>query len=315
MNIVVLDKSTLGFDIDLTPIRSIGKTREYENTLPDQVAERIQDADAVVINKIKLGRDNLKTAKNLKLICVAATGFDNIDLQFCKEQGIALCNVPGYSTKSVAQLTVSMALCLLTHLDEYNGYVHSGKYSESGIANSLTPVFHEICGLKWGVVGGGGIGMYVADIASALGCDVVICRQKKEGRYPVVDIDTLCRECDIISLHIPLSDSTRGIISRQRIESMKDGVMLINTARGAVTDEAAVADAVLSGKIGALGVDVYSAEPFGKDHPFYKLLGLKNVCLTPHMAWGSYESRTRCINEIAKNITAFINGDTRNRII
>ena len=314
MKIVILDSGTLGADIDLEPIRALGDVIEYKQTLPEEIVERLTDADVAVLNKCKLNRENLTDAKNLKLICVAATGYDNIDLTFCRERGIALCNVPGYSTDSVAQLSVSMALSLVTHLDEFRAFVHSGEYSRSGSANRLEPVYHEIAGQTWGVVGGGGIGSKVAEIAKALGCRVLLCRRKPEDRYEAADIDRICRECDIISLHVPLTDETRGMISRERIDSMKDGVVIVNTARGAVCDEKAIADAVISGKIGALGCDVYSKEPFGEDHPFSAILDRPNVCLTPHMAWGSYEARQRCVRRMAENITEFYKGNYHNRI-
>ena len=315
MKIAVLDKSTLGADIDLSPIYSLGEVEEFESTDPSLVAERISDADMVVINKVKLFEDNLKGAENLKLICVAATGFDNIDTNYCKEHGIALCNVPGYSTVSVAQITVGMVLSLVNRMEEYRGFVTSGEYSHSGIANRLTPVYHEISALKWGIVGGGGIGMKVADVAAAFGCEVMVFRRKQGGIYPLADIDTICRECDIISVHLPLSEETRGIISRERIATMKDTAIVVNTARGAVCDEAALADAIKVGKIGGLGVDVYSTEPFPEAHPFTEIMNRENVILTPHMAWGSKEARARCISEIAKNAEAFLAGEERNRVV
>lgn len=315
MKIVILDSGTLGADIDLSPIRAVGEVTEYKATSPAEVAERVKDAEVIVLNKVKLGRDNLAGAKKLRLICVAATGYDNIDTEFCRDNGIALCNVPGYSTNNVAQLSVAMALSLVTHLGEYRSFVHSGEYRKSPNANRLEPVYHEIAGMTWGVVGGGGIGSKVAEIATALGCRVLLCRRKPETRYEAADIDTLCRECDIISLHVPLSDETRGMISRERIASMKDGVVIVNTARGAVCDEQALADGILSGKIGALGVDVYSKEPFGEDHPFNAILDRENVCLTPHMAWGSYEARQRCVQRMAENITEFFSGNIHNRIV
>ena len=314
MKIIILDSGTLGADVDLSPIEALGEVVEYKFTAPCEVADRLADADVAVLNKIKLNKDNLSDAKSLKLICVAATGYDNIDINYCREHGIAVCNVPGYSTDSVAQLSVSMALSLVTHLDEYRGFVHSGEYSRSGSANRLEPVYHEIAGQTWGVVGGGGIGSKVAEIAQALGCRVLLCRRKLDDRYESADIDRICRECDIISLHVPLSDETRGMISRERIASMKDGVVIVNTARGAVCDEQAIADGVLSGKIGAFGCDVYSAEPFREDHPFTALLSLPNVCLTPHMAWGSYEARNRCVRRMAENIKEFFAGNVHNRI-
>ncbi len=315
MKIVILDKGTLGEDIDLSPIYSVGEVVEYENTPVDLVLERIADTEVIVLNKVKLNESNLKFAENLKLICVAATGYDNIDTAYCKEHNIALCNVPGYSTDSVAQVTLSMALSLVTHLREYREFVHSGEYSKSGIANKLTPVYREISSMKWGVVGAGGIGMKVADVASAMGCEVVVFRRKAEGKYPVVDIDTICRECDIISIHLPLSDETRNLINAERISMMKKTAVVINTARGAVCDEETLAKAVLEERIGALGVDVYSTEPFGENHPFAKILDRENVCLTPHMAWGSREARARCVERISENILSFYKGENKNRIV
>ena len=315
MKITILDKSTLGEDIDLSPIYALGEVEEFETTAVDEIAERLTETDVVIINKIKLNESNLSNAKNLKVISVAATGYDNIDTEFCKKAGIALCNVPGYSTDSVAQVTAAMVLNLVTHIKEYESFVNSGEYSKSGVANKLTPVYHEISSLKWGVVGGGGIGMKVAEIAEAIGAEVMICRRKQEGRFPVVDIDTLCKECDIISLHIPLSDETRNLINAERIASMKSNAVVVNTARGAVTDEKALAEAVKNGRIGGLGVDVYSVEPFTESHPFAKILGLQNVILTPHMAWGSYEARNRCVKIMAENILSYFDGGTKNRIV
>ena len=165
------------------------------------------------------------------------------------------------------------------------------------------------------MVGGGSIGSRVAELASAFGAHVLLCRRKPDDRYEQVDIDELCRRADIISLHVPLTDETRGMINRERIASMKRGTILINVARGAVTDEAALADAILDGSLGGLGCDVYSVEPFGKEHPYTKLLGCDNVCFTPHMSWGSIEARARCIEVMAKNIRAFEAGDSTNRIV
>ena len=314
MKIVILDAATLGADVDLSPLRRLGKTVEYAVTAPDEISPRIVDADVVVVNKIKLNASNL-VGTSVKLICVAATGYDNIDTSYCRSAGIALCNVPGYSTDSVAQLTLSMVLSLATHLPSYASYVASGAYSASGVANKLTPVYHEISSLTWGIVGGGGIGSKVARIAEAFGCKVLMCRRKPDSRYEQTDIDDLCGRADIITLHVPLSDETRGMISAERIERMKQGVILVNVARGAVTDEEALVRGVESGKIGGLGVDVYSKEPFPEDHPFARILGRENVCLTPHMAWGSAEARNRCVAEMAENARVFFEGGSRNRIV
>lgn len=314
MKIAILDKATLGEDIDLSSICALGEVYEHQGTKAEEMTAHIGDADVIVVNKIKCNESTLDNAKNLKLICVAATGYDNVDLEYCKSRGIGLCNVPGYSTHSVAQVSVAMAMNLATHIPEYTRFVSSGKYTESGVANRLVPVFHEMSAMKWGVVGGGGIGTKVAEIAKAIGCDVVVCRRKQEGDFPLADIDTLCRECDIISIHVPLSDETRNLINRERIESMKQGTILVNTARGAVCDENAVAEAVKNGKI-MFGCDVYSVEPFGEEHPFNEIMHLDNVCLTPHMAWGAFESRMRCVKIIADNIKCYFEDNAQNRIV
>ena len=315
MNIVILDTATLGTDIDLSPIMHLGNATEYKQTRPEQVAERIAEAEVIVANKIKLNERNLSAAHRLRLICVTATGYDNVDIGYCREHGIALCNVPGYSTDSVAQLTVAMALSLASRLTEYRSFVHSGAYTASGIANRLEPVYHELSSMTWGILGGGAIGSRVAGIAQALGARVLICRRQPDSRYEQVGIDELCRRSDILSLHIPLTDETRGILNRERIASMKSGAIVLNVARGAVTDEEALADAIESGHLGGLGIDVYSQEPFGEDHPFFRLLNRENVCLTPHMAWGSAEARARCVAIIAENIQAFYRGTPQNRIV
>lgn len=313
MKIVVLDKDTLGEDIDLSALAAVGDLAVYGNTAPEQVRERLLDADVAVLNKIKLHEKNL-SGTSVRLICVAATGYDNIDTDYCRKAGVALCNVPGYSTDSVAQLTMALALNLATHLHEYTVYVKDGRYTASGVANKLTPVFHELAGKTWGVVGGGGIGRRVARLAQAFGCRVLMCRRGEETEFEAADIDRLCLESDILSLHCPLTEQTRGMLSAQRIAVMKEGAIIINTARGAVTDEAALARAVKEGRI-ALGCDVYSLEPFGKDHPFYDLRELPQVCLTPHMAWGAYEARMRCVAQIAENINSFYRNEHRNRIV
>ncbi|MBQ8894363.1 MAG: hydroxyacid dehydrogenase [Clostridia bacterium] len=314
MKIVILDKATLGEDLDLSPITALGEAAVYETSLPEEIAGRVRDAEVVVVNKLKLNESNLKGSK-VRLICVAATGYDPIDTDYCQKAGIALCNVPGYSSHSVAQLTVAIALSLVSHLAEYQEFTRSGEYTRKGIANWLQPVYHEVAGMKWGVVGGGAIGTRVAEIAAAMGCRVAVCRRRQEGAFPIEDIDTICQTSDIISLHIPLTEETRNLISRERIAAMKPGAILINTARGGVTDEAALADALERGHLGGLGIDVFTAEPFGEDHPFYAIRHLPNLLLTPHMAWGSAESRARCVAVMAQNITCFFEGHPQNRIV
>ena len=314
MKITVLDAASLGDDLSLAPLSGFGEVTVFPSTSPEELPERISNCDVLIQNKVRITKEALSHAKNLRLICEAATGYDNIDLGAARERGIAVCNVPGYSASSVAQVTVAMTLSLVTHLPEFNTHVSSGAYSEGDAANYLVPVYYELAGKTWGVVGYGAIGSQVARVADALGCRVLVCRRNPKGEENEVNIDTLCRESDIISLHTPLTDETRGLIDVRRLTMMKDGAILVNMARGAVTDEAALAEAVKSGKLGGLGVDVYSVEPFGTNHPFYAIKDHPNVSFTPHMSWGAYESRARCLSIICSNIKAFLEGKTQNRV-
>ena len=314
LTVVVLDASTLGDDLDLTPLQALGEVKVYQTSTPEEIAVRITDADVLMQNKAKLTADLLAKATKLKVICEAATGFDNIDVAYCREHGIAVTNVPGYSTQCVAQITFTLALSLITHLPQYTSFVQSGEYTASGVANRLSPAFCELYGKTWGIVGYGNIGKQVAKIAEAFGCNVIVHKRTPEEGVRCVDIDTLCRESDVISLHTPLNDGTRGLIGRAQLDMMKKNAILVNVARGAVTDEEAVADALLSGKLAGFGCDVYSAEPFPAGHPIDRIKDLPNVCLTPHIAWGGYETRVRLLDEMIKNAQAFFRGEKRNRV-
>ena len=314
LTVVVLDASTLGDDLDLTPLQALGEVKVYQTSTPEEIAVRIADADVLMQNKAKLTADLLAKATKLKVICEAATGFDNIDVAYCREHGIAVTNVPGYSTQCVAQITFTLALSLITHLPQYTSFVQSGEYTASGVANRLSPAFCELYGKTWGIVGYGNIGKQVGKIAEAFGCNVIVHKRTPEEGVRCVDIDTLCLESDVISLHTPLNDGTRGLIGRAQLDMMKKNAILVNVARGAVTDEEAVADALLSGKLAGFGCDVYSAEPFPAEHPIDRIKDLPNVCLTPHIAWGGYETRVRLLDEMIKNAQAFFRGEKRNRV-
>ena len=314
MKITVLDRATLGEDTPISVLKEIGELLAYDKTAPEELLERCADSEILVLNKVKITREVMEKSKKLKLICVFATGYDNIDIAAARELGIAVTNVPGYSSDSVALFTVSTVLALVSHLFEYSAFVKNGEYQKQGVPNRLIPVYHEIKGKTWGIIGYGGIGRAVAKIAEAFGARVIVNKRTPIQEAECVDIDTLCRESDIITVHCPLNENTRSLINKDRINLMKDGVILVNEARGAVLNESDVRDAVLSGKIAAFGSDVYSIEPFPKDHPYNDIMGLDNVILTPHAAWGAYEARERCINIILSNIKAFIQGKIQNRV-
>ena len=314
MKIVVLDRSSLGLDTPLEGLYAFGEVAIYESTAPEEVVDRILDADCIILNKVKITEQILSCAPSLKLICIFATGYDNVDIAAARKYGVGVCNVPGYSTDSVALFTVANVLALYTHLREYNAYVTSGEYSSSGIPNKLTPVYHEIAGKTWGIIGLGNIGKAVAKVAEALGARVIANKRNPIEGYNCVDINTLCGEADIITIHCPLNDESRGLIDKSRIALMKRDVVIVNEARGAVVNESDIAEAVKKGMIGAFGSDVYSQEPFTTDHPFYEIKDFCNVLFTPHAAWGSYEARKRCIEIICNNISSYLSGERNNRV-
>lgn len=314
MNIIVLDAGTLGDDLRLDSLSEFGTVTAYESTSPAELNERIEKADIIVVNKVKIGADAVGAARALKLICVAATGYDNIDVAACREKGVGVCNVAGYSTDSVAQITAATVLYLACRYGVYLPFVEDGSYTRSATANKVSPPFYELRGKTWGIVGYGNIGKQVGRIAATFGCRVIVCKRTPEEGVECVDIDTLCKESDIITLHTPLTDKTKGLINEGRISLMKKGVIVVNTARGAVTDEAALAKALVDGHLGGLGIDVYSAEPMTQTSPFYPIRDLPNLCLSPHMAWAAYEARCRCLSEICENIRCYLKGENRSRV-
>lgn len=315
MNITVLDAATLGEDVTFEKWEALGNLTVYKYTYASEVVPRLKDSDIAIINKVKMTDEVIKSLPKLKLICVTATGYDNISLSACKERGVALCNVKGYSTHSVAQVTMSLVLSLMTHLDEYCDSVKNGEYQNSGIENRLTPVFHELYGKTFGIVGLGNIGRQVARIAEAFGCNVLCFKRTPDQNYCCVDLETLLKNSDIVTLHLPLNDQTEKIIGEKELSLMKPNAILVNVSRGAVTDEKAVAEALKNHTIGGFATDVYSVEPMENISPLNEIKDFENVLLTPHMAWGAYESRIRCINEIAENIAAYIKNERRNRIV
>ncbi len=312
LKIAVLDAATLGEDLSLSPLDALGEVTVYRTSPPETVRKRIAGADAVILNKVKIGNEQLPEGQAPGIICVAATGYDNIDLDACRRHGVAVANVRGYSSDSVCQVTVGLVLSLVCRLPVYCAATADGTYTREGNANRLAPAYHEIAGMTWGIVGAGKIGSRVADVARALGCRVLTNRRTPDGVS--VDLDTLLRESDIVTLHTPLTPETRGLIGTDALARMKKGAILVNMARGAVTDEAAVAAAVRAGRLGGFGCDVYSVEPFPESHPFWAIRKMDNVLLTPHMSWGAYEARERCLDEMIRNMKAFFEGETRNRV-
>lgn len=315
LKLAILDAATLGSDIDLSIFSDFGTATVYRTTAPSEIVLRLSGVDVCIINKVKLTKEVLSQAPDLKLICVTATGYDNVDITYCQTNGIAVCNVAGYSANSVSQLTLAMVLSASVHLPTYRQAVADGTYTRGGVQNILTPVYHELAGKTWGIIGYGGIGQKVGAAAKALGCHVIVHKRTPVVGEECVSLKELLSRADIITVHLPLTDATRHLIGEKELARMKDGAFLVNVARGAVLDEEAVASAVENGKLGFFGCDVYSIEPMPETHPLYRIRQRENVCLTPHIAWGAYESRERCMKEIAENIRSYQANGKRNRIV
>lgn len=317
MKIVLLDAATMGADIDFSPLEKVGEVIKYQNTLPNERRERIKDADVVVVNKVVLDGEVLSGAPNIKLICVFAVGYNNIDISYCKEHNIKVRNVPGYCTQSVCQHTFALLFDLIEKMRYYDDFVKCGKYSDSGIANHLGRPFFEISGKKWGIIGMGAIGRAVADCAAAFGAEVSyssVSGAKREEKYENIPLDKLLKESDIISVHAPLNEKTMHLIGDRELSLMKKTAVIINVGRGAIIDEEALVRAIDNGTIAGCGLDVYAEEPPAKESPILNIKDKERVIYTPHIAWSSIEARARCVSMTADNISAFINGEGRNDV-
>lgn len=311
MKIVILDAGTMGADMEFSSIESLGKCTIYHTTAKEEIADRIKDADVVITNKCLLNRNVLTFAQNLKLICVFAVGYNNIDIDYCRENNIRVRNVPGYCTESVCQHTFALLFALIENVRYYDDFVKNGAYSKSGIANHIGKPFFEISGKKWGIIGMGAIGRAVADCAAAFGAEVSyssISGAVREEKYENIPLEKLLSESDIITIHAPLNEKTTGLIGKRELAMMKKSAFIVNVGRGAIIDEAALADAVDNGIIAGAALDVYSTEPPQEDSPIVSVKNEGKILYSPHIAWASIEARKRCISMTAENIKAFIKG-------
>ena len=318
MKIAVLERNSVGTDIDVTRFEDFGEVTYYRNTVAADTAEKVKDVDIIIANKAPMNEETLKDASNVKLICEFATGFDNIDLEYCKKRGIKVANVKDYSTAAVAQHTFALALYLLEHLPYYDIYVKDGSYGAQDRFSHFDLPFTEFAGKTWGIIGMGNIGRMVAKIATAFGCKVIfysVTGKSTCTEYEQVSKDELLAQSDILSLHCPLSDLTRNFIDKEALSKMKKSALLINVARGPVVNNADLYEALESGEIAAAGLDVLEKEPIAADNQLGKIRDSNKLIITPHMAWASVEARERLVNEVYKNIEAFLKGEDRNIII
>ena len=315
-NIVILDGKTLG-KLQFDELKAFGNVVYYETTKPEEVTERIKEAHIVLTNKVVLNEDNLKDAKNLELICETATGFNNIDIVYAKNNNIAVTNVAGYSTNTVAQHTFATVLSLYDKLSYYDDYVKSGEYAKSGLFTNVSKPFYELEGKTWGIIGLGAIGKRVAKIAEAFGVNVIYYStsgKNSNSDYKRVDFNDLIISSDIISIHAPLNNYTNGLINYDALKKMKDTAILVNMGRGPIVVEKDLAKAIDEELIAGAALDVFEVEPIKEDNPLILVNNKERLILTPHIAWASVEARNRLFKEVILNIKAFYNGEIRGRV-
>lgn len=308
MNIVFLDADTIGSDIDFTGFSRIGQVTRYGSTTEEQMPDRIREADVIVVNKVRVDEQTVGEAPRLKLVCVSATGTNNLDMEFLDRRGIAWRNVAGYSTENVAQHTFALVFALLEKLSYYDHYVKSGEYMSAGMFTHFSNVFHELHGMTWGIIGLGNIGRRVADIAKVFGCRVIYYstsgNHREEG-YERTDLDTLLTTSDIVSVHAPLNRNTCGLIDGEAFRKMKNSALFINVGRGPIVVEEDLADALEQGEIAGAGLDVLCQEPLAEENPLRRITDSTRLIITPHMAWASVEARTRLMQMVLEQIREY----------
>lgn len=304
MKIVFLDAATMG-DVSFEPIERLGEFVTYDSSTTEQARERVKDVDVILINKVLVDKELIDSAPNLKLICISATGVNNIDVEYAASKGIPVRNVAGYSTDAVAQSAFMHILSLVGGAPYFDASVKSGDYSRSGMFTDPKWNWWELSGKTIGIIGMGNIGAKVASIASAFGMKVCYFSTSGTGHckdYPCLSLEHLLAESDIVSIHAPLNARTEGLIGAKELSMMKPTAFLINMGRGAIVDEAALAHAVDNGVIAGAGLDVFVTEPLPLDHPYLHMRHPERMSLAPHVAWASVEARTRLVSMIADNI-------------
>lgn len=308
LKIVFLDAKTIGEDIDLSGYEKLGEVVKYDFSTPEEARERTKDADVIILNKVVINEASIGEADHLKLVCVTATGTNNLDKEYLDKRGIAWCNVAGYSTETVAQHTFALLFYLLEHLNYYDQYVKAERYVNDTMFTHFAEVFHELNGMTWGVIGLGAIGRRVADIAKMFGCRVVYYStsgKNNQPGYERVTFDTLLRESDIVSVHAPLDENTKDLMNKEAFDKMKSSAIFLNLGRGPIVVEKDLADALEQGSIAAAGLDVLCVEPMQEENPLRQIKDSNRLIITPHIAWASVEARTRLMQIIEGQIREF----------
>ena len=309
MKLVFLDTKTIGEDIDLSAYDALGEVVKYGFSTLEEIPERVKDADVLIVNKIAINEQTIGTAKNLKLVCVTATGTNNLDKEYLKKRGIAWRNVAGYSTESVTQHTFALLFYLLEKIRYYDDYVKDEKYINDTVFTHFAEHFNEVNGKTWGIIGLGTIGRRVADIAKAFGARVIYYSASgspaQEG-YEQVDFETLLATSDIVSVHAPLNEYTKDLMNRETFAKMKKTAIFLNLGRGPIVVEQDLYEALETGEIAAAGLDVLCEEPMSETNPLAKIKDSKKLIITPHIAWASVEARNRLMQIIIEQIREFL---------
>lgn len=315
MKLLLTDCSTLknNNDLSLDIFKSFGETVEYDNISRDALLNEVKDTDIILCNKTVIDREVIANAEKLKYIGIFATGYNNIDIPAARDRGIPVCNAGGYSTNAVVQQVMGYILMHYTKIPEYNSFVKEGGWVKSPVFSPLVFTGDEVYGKTLGIIGYGSIGKAVKKAAEGLGMKVIVNTRtvREDGETVFVDRDTLFAISDIISVHCPLNDESRDMMNRDAFAKFKDGAFFINTSRGGVVDEYALADALNSGKLSGAAVDVLKQEPMSKNCP---LLQAKNIIITPHTSWAPLATRQRLVNIVADNVRAYLNGNTQNDV-
>ena len=303
MKIVILDRATLGFDISVDIFSKFGEVVSYDMTKNDETKQRIEDADIVLTNKVVIGRNEMDDSR-VKLICITATGMNNVDLEYAKQKNIQVKNVAGYSTSSVVQVAFSMIFQIVTKLNYYKNYVDEGNWQKSNIFTHIDKPFFELDNKRVGVIGLGEIGRDFAKKASAFNCEVVYYStsgKNSNSDYTQVSLDELLKTSDIISIHAPLNENTKNLLTYENMKNIKEGAILLNLGRGGIINESDLAKIIDEKEI-YCGIDVVSVEPILEENPLLKVLNKNRLLLTPHIGWASVEARNRLVKMVAKNI-------------
>ena len=312
MKIVFLDAKSIGEDIDLSGYEALGEVVKYDFSTPQEASERVVDADVIVLNKVPVNQETIGKAKNLKLVCVTATGTNNLHKEYLDSRGIAWRNVAGYSTESVAQHTFAMLFYLLEHLPYYDAYVKTEKYVGDRMFTHFDRKFSEICGMTWGIIGMGAIGRRVAELAKLFGCQVVYYSttgKNNQPGYERVSFEDLLEQADIVSVHAPLTAETENLMDQAAFLRMKKSAIFLTLGRGPIVSEQALADALEAGEIRAAGLDVLCEEPMSRENPLRRIKDSDRLIITPHIAWASLEARTRLMEIILGQIKEFFDLD------